>query len=176
MIKLSQAFLSLSAPSHQVLNQLDCVAQALDIEVEIVHIPTLIMITLSDGTISPNQTRFIRANGRISLSSLSQVHNVVREVSHDHLSCTTGTKMLTAIVEAKPIYNTYLRCFFAFLCSSIICGTAFGGSPIDLGLGGLCSAVLTLASLRGKDSVLDSVYECVVSASKFLLACAEGHV
>ncbi|KZP03350.1 hypothetical protein FIBSPDRAFT_769060 [Athelia psychrophila] len=163
LIKLSYAFLYLSAPSHQVLNQLDCVAQALEIEVEIVHVPTLIMITLSDGKISPNQTRFVRANGRISLTALSQVHNVVREVSHDNLSCTTGTEMLTAIVAAKPIYNTYLRCFFAFLCSSIICGTAFGGSPIDLGVGGLCSAVLTLASLRGKDSVLDSVYEITMA-------------
>ncbi|KZP32556.1 hypothetical protein FIBSPDRAFT_925058 [Athelia psychrophila] len=163
LIKLSYAFLYLSAPSHQVLNQLDCVAQALEIEVEIVHVPTLIMITLSDGKISPNQTRFVRANGRISLTALSQVHNVVREVSHDNLSCTTGTEMLTAIVAAKPIYNTYLRCFFAFLCSSIICGTAFGGSPIDLGVGGLCSAVLTLASLRGKDSVLDSVYDFILS-------------
>lgn len=163
MTKLSHAFLYLSAPSHQVLNQLDRVARALDVEVEIVHIPTLIMITLGDGKNAPNQTRFVRANGRVSLTALAKVHEVVRDVAHDKISCVTGTKMLNAIIMAKPIYTTYQRCFFSFVCASIICGTAFGGSPIELGFGGLCSAILTFSSLRGKDSVLDNVYEFVFS-------------
>lgn len=160
-MKLAYAFLYLSAPSHQVLEQLDRVAEALVIDVEIVHLPTLIILTLSDGNEGPSQMRFVRANGRMSLTALTQVHNIVREVTHDRLSCTTGTKMLAAVLEAEPIYTVYMRCFFSFMCSTIICATAFGGSPIDLGIGGLCSAMITLASLKGKDSVLDNVFECV---------------
>lgn len=174
LVNLAHALLYFAAPSHQILKQLDMVAGALGVEVEIVHVPTLIMMTLSDGNIAPKQTRFIRANGRIALSSLEQVHAIVREVSHDQVSCDTGSELLDEILSAKPIYNTYERCILSFLCASIICGTAFGGSPIELGFGGLCSAFLTFASLRGRNTVLDNVYECAPPSLSLSLCTNEA--
>ncbi|KAF7978484.1 hypothetical protein HWV62_45621 [Athelia sp. TMB] len=163
IVDLAQAFLKLAAPSHQIIKQLDVAARALDIGVEVVHIPTLIMLTLGDGHDAPKQTRFIRENGKIALSPLEQVHTTVRLVSHDEISCVRGSEMLKDIMRSKPIYNTWERCLLSFLSASIICGTAFGGSPIDLGLGGLCSATLTFASLRGKETVLDNVFEITMA-------------
>ncbi|KAF7979646.1 hypothetical protein HWV62_41615 [Athelia sp. TMB] len=169
IVDLAQAFLKLAAPSHQIIKQLDVAARALDIGVEVVHIPTLIMLTLGDGHDAPKQTRFIRENGKIALSPLEQVHTTVRLVSHDEISCVRGSEMLKDIMRSKPIYNTWERCLLSFLSASIICGTAFGGSPIDLGLGGLCSATLTFASLRGKETVLDNVFDLTIGSDFYFL-------
>jgi uncharacterized membrane protein YjjP (DUF1212 family) len=134
----------------------------LEARVAFVHIPSIIMVSLGDGGTKTMQTHFVRANSRIALSNLEQVHAITREVCRDKIACDTGTDLLDNVLEAKALYPLYLRCFYCFICGSIICATAFGGSIIDMWISGTCAAFLgylNLSPTTQQSSMIDNVYE-----------------
>src|SRR5882762_2417265 len=170
ILKLAKALLSYGAPSHRIESQLAMVSSILEARVSFVHIPSIIMVSLGDGGTKTMQTHFVRANSRIALSNLEQVHAITREVCRDKIACDIGTNLLVNVLEAKALYSLYLRCFYCFICGSIICATAFGGSIIDMWISGACAAFLgylNLSPTTQQSSMIDNVYECV-SSSIFL--------
>jgi uncharacterized membrane protein YjjP (DUF1212 family) len=161
ILKLAKALLTFGAPSHRIESQLTAVSEILDAHVAVMHIPSIIMVTLGDGGTKTMQTIFVRANGRIALTSLEKVHAITRDVCRDYIACDTGSVELEKVLNAPPLYPLYFRCFLAFICSSIICAVAFGGSVIDMWISGVCAAVLQYLGLYAgnKVSMLDNVYE-----------------
>jgi uncharacterized membrane protein YjjP (DUF1212 family) len=164
ILKLAKALLSYGAPSHRIESQLAMVSTILEARVSFVHIPSVIMVSLGDGGTKTMQTHFVRANSRIALSNLEQVHAITREVCRDKIACDTGTELLDNVLSAKALYPLYMRCFYCFICGSIICATAFGGSVIDMWISGTCAAFLGYLSLSPttqQSSMIDNVYEYV---------------
>jgi len=107
------------------------------------------------------RTHFVRAGGRIALTSLQKVHLIYRDVLHDKMGAEAGTEALRDILRAPPIYSLAVRCFLAFICASIICVLAFGGSIVDMGISGFCACVLQYLGLNAasKSSMYANVYE-----------------
>lgn len=153
--------MTFGAPSHRIESQLAAVSEILDAHVAVMHIPSIIMVTLGDGGTKTMQTVFVRANGRIALTSLEKVHNITRDVCRDYIACDTGTAELEKVLNAPPLYSLFFRCFLSFICSSIICAVAFGGSVVDMWISGVCAAALQYLGLYSgnKVSMLDNVYE-----------------
>ena len=115
---------------------------------------------MDSGTVI-QETRFVRAGGRIALTNLHRVHLVYRDVLHDKVGVKEGTDRLRKLLRARPIYPIWIRCIFAFICASIICTTAFGGSLLDMFIGGTGAAILQYLglSLASKSAMYANVYE-----------------
>ena len=115
---------------------------------------------MENGTVV-SEARFVRAGGRIALTNLHRVHLVYRDVLHDKVGVKEGTDRLRKLLRAKPIYPIYFRCVLAFICASIICTTAFGGSLLDMFLGGAGAAILQYLGLNvaSKSAMYANVYE-----------------
>ena len=158
---LAQALLSFGAPSHRIESQLDSAAEILQINVSFIHMPGLIIANLMDRGTMVSETRFVRACGRIALTALHRVHLVYRDVLHDKVGVREGTDRLRKLLRARPIYPIWIRCMFAFTCASIICTTAFGGSLLDMFVGGVGAAVLQFLGLNvaTKSAMYANVYE-----------------
>ena len=123
--------------------------------------PGLIIANLMDRGTSVSETRFVRANGRISLTNLHRVHLVYRDVLHDKVGVREGTDRLRKLLRARPIYPIWIRCLFAFICASIIRTTAFGGSLVDMFIGGAGASFLQFLGLKvaSKSAMYANVYE-----------------
>lgn len=106
------------------------------------------IVTIRNGSTASTRTYFVRAKGRIALSCLNQVHHVYRRVLHDKLSAEAGTDLIRDILEKPPVYNLGYRCFFAFICATILCVLSFGGSFLDMWISGCCAAVLQYLGLN----------------------------
>ena len=158
---LAKTLLALGSPSHRIQAQLESTSSKLQLQLEYMHLPNLIILSYMDSETHTNQTKFIRAGSRISLTPIHKVHLVYRDVLHGELSVVPATRMLRAILKANPIYPVWLRCLCAFLCSSIICSTAFGGSIIDMFISGLSASTLQYLNLQtgSKSSTHPNVYE-----------------
>lgn len=128
---------------------------------EFVHIPNIIIITIRNGDTRSTRTHFVRATGRIALSSLHSVHQIYRDVLHGGMSAEFGTKALRQLLRAPPIYSLVIRCTLAFICASIICVLAFGGSLLDMWVSGACACVLQYLGLNAanKSAMYANVYE-----------------
>ncbi|PCH33928.1 DUF1212-domain-containing protein [Wolfiporia cocos MD-104 SS10] len=178
VLKLAKALLSFGAPSHRIESQLDGASRILKLDARFVHFPNLIIVTFLDSDTRTSEVHFVRASGRVALTSLHKVHLVYREVLHDKLSASEGTEELNTILRSKPLYNIYLRCFLAFICASIICVLAFGGSLLDMFISGASASVLQYLGLRAaaKSSIYANVYEISVSIIVSFIARVLGSV
>lgn len=163
VLKLAQALLYFGAPSHRIESQLAAVSKILETEAAVVHIPSIIVITFGNVNSKTVKTHFIRATGKIALTALEQVNAINRDVCRDKIACDSGTFYLTQTMDKAPMYIKFWRCCFAFICSSIICVVAFGGSLVDVGISGICGFALQWLALRTQEggTMLDNVYECV---------------
>lgn len=161
ILVLAQSLLAFGAPSHRIESQLESAADILQISVGFVHMPNIIIANLMDQGTAVSETRFVRAGGRINLTSLHRVHLVYRDVLHDKVGVHEGTDRLRRLLRARPIYPIWIRCMFAFLCASIICTTAFGGSLLDMFIGGAGASALQFLGLRvaTKSAMYANVYE-----------------
>lgn len=176
ILVLAQSLLAFGAPSHRIESQLESAADILQISVGFVHMPNIIIANLMDQGTAVSETRFVRAGGRINLTSLHRVHLVYRDVLHDKVGVHEGTDRLRRLLRARPIYPIWIRCMFAFLCASIICTTAFGGSLLDMFIGGAGASALQFLGLRvaTKSAMYANVYEISVSIIVSFVARALG--
>jgi len=128
---------------------------------EFVHLPNIVIVSIRNSETQTTRTYFVRSRGRIALTSLQKVHEVYRDVLHDRMGSEAGTEALRQILRSPPIYSLGLRCFFAFLSASIICGLSFGGSIVDMWISGACACVLQYLGLNAanKSSMYANVYE-----------------
>lgn len=129
---------------------------------DFVHLPGVIIITIRNGqTTKSTQTYFVRAGGKVQLTSLHKVHLIYRDVLHDRMGAEAGTNALKQLLRRGPIYPLPVRCILAFICSAIICVLSFGGSIIDMWISGACACLLQYLGLNAakKSSTYANVYE-----------------
>jgi uncharacterized membrane protein YjjP (DUF1212 family) len=178
ILLLAKAFLTFGAPSHRVESQLFASADKLLIQASFAYIPGIIMVSFNDGETRTTELHFVRSSGRIALSALNNVHDVYRDVCDDRVAVPDGISTLDRILRAPPLYPLIARCGLAFVCASVICPLAFGGSFIDMWVSGTCACVLQYLGLQAaaKSSVYANVYEyvCILMSFGFhrVMTCA----
>ncbi|KAI9461023.1 hypothetical protein BJY52DRAFT_1211344 [Lactarius psammicola] len=165
VLLLAKAFLTFGAPSHRVETQLFAAADKLLIQASFAFIPGIIIVSFNDGETRTTELHFVRSSGRIALSALNSVHDVYRDVFDDRITVQDGISTLDRILRAPPLYPLIMRCGLAFVCASVICPLAFGGSFIDMWVSGTCACILQYLGLQAaaKSSVYANVYEISVS-------------
>lgn len=86
---------------------------------------------------------------------------IYREVLHGKMGAEAGTDALRQLLQTPPIYSLIFRCALAFVCASIICVLAFGGSVIDMWISGTIASVLQYLGLNAahKSAMYANVYE-----------------
>ena len=89
------------------------------------------------------------------------MHRIYRRVVHDELSARKATEELRRILQSKPIYGLWTRCFIAFWLSALICPLAFGGSFLDMFVAGFGALVLSSLQLTVvmKSTLYANVFE-----------------
>jgi len=175
ILKLAKALLSFGAPSHRIESQLAAASDILNAQAGRETFPCLFHWYLSASTrknlftyqtssllqyetetTRSTRTHFVRATGRIALTSLHQVHMIYRDVLHDKMGAEAGTEALRQLLQTPPIYYSLVfRCALAFVCASIICVLAFGGSIIDMWISGSCACVLQYLGLNCSEQKLN---------------------
>ncbi|KAL0951423.1 hypothetical protein HGRIS_008115 [Hohenbuehelia grisea] len=174
ILKLAYALLKYGAPSHRIESQLKAAAKILKTETEFVHLPNIIIVTIRNGDTKSSRTHFVRARGRVALTSLQRVHEVYRDVLHDQISASAGTAALKQLLREPPLYPLAVRCGLSFLCGVVICALSFGGSILDMWVSGLCASLLQYLGLNAanKSASYANVYE--ISVTIFVAFVARG--
>ncbi|GLB35987.1 putative threonine/serine exporter [Lyophyllum shimeji] len=165
ILKLAKALLSFGAPSHRIESQLKAASDILDAQAEFVHLPNIIIVSIRNGDTRSTRTHFVRATGRIALTSLHKVHMIYRDVLHDNMGTEEGTEALKTLLRSRPIYRLLTRCALAFVCGAIICVLSFGGSAVDMWISGACAFCLQYLGLNTvhKSAMYANVYEISVT-------------
>ncbi|KAI0003098.1 DUF1212-domain-containing protein [Russula compacta] len=172
IMKLARCLMAFGAPSHRIESQLVAVARILEVDAELIHLPNLIIVCFGDPETKTSETHFLRCSGRLALGNLHSVHQIYRRVVHDEMSARKATEELARILESKPIYGLWTRCFIAFWLSALICPLAFGGSFLDMFIAGFGALVLSALQLTVvmKSTLYANVFEITIGIFISLLA------
>jgi len=156
--------MTFGAPSHRLESQLIATAKVLSVPCQFIHFPGVVLASFDDPVTRTSETHIVKATTRLMLGRLHTVHKVYRSVVHSEIGVAEGTNHLRDLLKSKPVYSIPVRCMIAFLCASIICPLAFGGSIVDAsvaGTAGLCLAFLQLHAVR-KSVMFANIFEWVV--------------
>lgn len=163
LLKLTQALLTFGSPSYRIESQLLAASVILEVDAEFVYLPGVIIVVFHNRETKTTRLHTVRSSGRLALTYLHRVHDIYKDVLHNQVRVTTGTKAIDNLLHTKPLYPVFFRCMLAFMCASVICPLAFGGSFVDMWISGTCAAILQFLGLRTavKSALYAHVYECV---------------
>ncbi|KAH7105426.1 hypothetical protein BKA62DRAFT_812904 [Auriculariales sp. MPI-PUGE-AT-0066] len=138
------------APSHRLESQLAAAARVTAVEASFVHLPSLVIVSIGDGTGQNHrsETHFVKAAQGLSLGKLHDVHLIYRSVMHHDIGVAEGTRRLDALLTSAPLYGLRMRILIAFMCTFLICPLAFHGSLIDALVSGCGGAILCWLQLH----------------------------
>lgn len=163
ILMLTKALLHFGAPSHRIEEALARASTIVGVKGHFAYFPGLVVASLDNPDGATSAGHHIKANGHVALSTLHRIHMISSRVQHDKVSVTRGIEELKALLHAPPCYTKLQRCLFAFLCAACISPLEFGGSIVDMGVAGLCAALLQALKMwvASKNETFDTVFEYV---------------
>lgn len=159
-MKLARALMMFGAPSHRLEAQLQATAKVLDINVQVINLPNVMLISFGDPSTHTSETKFIKQGANLDLGKLLDAHLLYWRVTHDELGVAEASASLDVLMRQKPIYRGSVTVLIGGLCSAFITPVSFNGSFIDaciaFPLGGLLVFIQNLAS---KNELYSNVFE-----------------
>ncbi|KAL7410123.1 hypothetical protein BDY24DRAFT_355194 [Mrakia frigida] len=139
------------SPTHRLESQLESTARVLELDAHFFYLPSHLILCFNNPRKQTSETAFLRAVGSLDSAKLARVHAVNRDVLHDVISASEGSRLLKEITTSPPIHGLWTRVAIVGMCSFFAAPVAFDGSFIDMfasfilgSLMGLCQ--LTLAA------------------------------
>ncbi|CAK9779776.1 DUF1212-domain-containing protein [Cutaneotrichosporon oleaginosum] len=171
IMKLARALMMFGSPTHRLETQIQATARVLDISVQVVYLPNIVMISFADDSTHTSETKFMKQAGTVDLGKLLTTHNIYWAVVHDKMSVEDAGRELDRLMTTRPCYNAWQMILIAGFCSGIIVITSYFGSFLDAlmaaPLGMLLQAVQLIAL---KNDLFGGVFEIVIATVISFLA------
>ncbi|EIN10410.1 hypothetical protein PUNSTDRAFT_65201 [Punctularia strigosozonata HHB-11173 SS5] len=148
---LCNALFSFGAPQHRIEEQLMAAARILNVRMGVIQLPAIAWIAFPRQGGLDKSLHIIRCQEGLALGKLHQVHQISRRVMHDEIYASEGRRQIDVLLNSGPEYGLALGIFLQFWISAIICGLAFGGSFLDMWVGGFAGASMRFMQSRVQD-------------------------
>ncbi|WWC70587.1 uncharacterized protein I206_104538 [Kwoniella pini CBS 10737] len=166
VLKLAKALMRFGAPSHRIESQLQATALVLEIDAQFIHFPMIVIASFGDMDTRTSETHFVKVtDGGLELGKLHKVHNIYKNVVHDEMDASEGTKLIHKLMKSPQEYNLWQRMLLAFLCSGLIAPVGFGGSLIDGLASGALGILLSFMQLHvaSKSAMYSNIFEISIA-------------
>ncbi|KAF7358538.1 DUF1212-domain-containing protein [Mycena venus] len=173
ILKLTRALMMFGGPSHRLQAQIQSTGRVLDIQVNCMYLPDVVLISFDDSSTGTSNLKFIRQGSSLSLGKLNEVYELYWSVIHDEQSVSEASSTLDALMRKKQEYSWWQLVLMGGMCSASICSVGFNGSFIDslivFPLGALLVAI-QLLSIRNE--LYSNIFEITVATLFSFLSAA----
>ncbi|KAJ7745256.1 hypothetical protein B0H14DRAFT_3606534 [Mycena olivaceomarginata] len=164
ILKLARALMMFGGPSHRLQAQIQSTGRVLDIQVNCMYLPDVVLISFDDSSTGTSNLKFIRQGSSLCLGKLNEVYELYWSVIHDEQSVFEASSTLDALMRGKQEYTWWRLVLIGGFCSMSICSVSFNGSFIDslivFPLGALLVAI-QLLSIRNE--LYSNIFEITVA-------------
>ncbi|KAJ7629176.1 DUF1212-domain-containing protein [Mycena polygramma] len=164
ILKLTRALMMFGGPSHRLQAQIQATGRVLDIQVNCMYLPDVVLISFDDSSTGTSNLKFIRQGSALELGKLNETYALYWSVIHDEQSVSEASSTLDALMRKKQEYTRWQLVLTGGMCSASICSVGFNGSFIDslivFPLGALLVAI-QLLSVRNE--LYSNVFEITVA-------------
>lgn len=176
--KLCKALMMYGAPTHRLEEYLTMSARVLEIEAQFLYMPGCMIVAFDDSSVHTSEVKLVRTSQGVDLGKLRDVHEIYKEVVHDHIGVEEATPRLEAIMGRKEKFRRWLRVGFYGLASATVGPFAFQARFIDLPFCFLLGCIigwLQLIVAPGND-LISNVFEIGASVITSFAARALGSI
>lgn len=164
LLKLARALMMFGSPTHRLETQIEATARVLEMHVQVVHLPSTMLISFGDNATHTSETKFLKQSMRLDLGKLHAMHRVYWNVVHDRCRVEDASTDLDTLMLSRPAYARWQIVIISMMCSAFIAVPAFNASFIDAltcaALGGILALVQLLADVN---DMFSNVFEIVVA-------------
>ncbi|KAF7320954.1 hypothetical protein HMN09_00182100 [Mycena chlorophos] len=173
ILKLARALMMFGAPSHRLQTQIQQTGRVLDIQVNCMYLPDVILISFDDSSTGTSNLKFIRQGSALNLAKLIEVYELYWNVIHDDISVSEASAALDALMRKQQEYAWWQLIFMGGMCSASICSVGFNGSFVDsLAVFPLGALLVAIQLLSVRNELYSNVFEITVATLFSFVAAA----
>ncbi|KAF7307719.1 hypothetical protein MKEN_01132000 [Mycena kentingensis (nom. inval.)] len=164
ILKLARCLMMFGAPSHRLQTQIQSTGRVLDIQVNCMYLPDVIIISFDDSSTGTSNLKFIRQGSALNLAKLVELYQIYWSVIHDELSVSEASGTLDTLMRKRQEYSWWQSILIGGMCSATICSVSFNGSFIDsLVVFPLGALLVGIQLLSVRNELYSNVFEITIA-------------
>ncbi|KAG0330012.1 hypothetical protein BG004_002203 [Podila humilis] len=178
ILRLAKSLIKYGAPSHRLEDAIDHSARHLEINLQCVYLPNVMIVAFTDFETHTSETHLLKCAADLDMYKCALVHQVHKMVTHESMPVEEAIMKLEAINserDANPRWATILAYAMAGFCTAPM---FFNGSWVDAGVsflvGGAVGLMVWLAEKVPSYSHICEITMSVVVA--FVAEALNGHM
>ncbi|KAG0227129.1 hypothetical protein BGW42_003145 [Actinomortierella wolfii] len=173
ILRLARAMIRYGAPSHRLEDAIDSSARTLEINLQCVYLPNVMVIAFTDYETHTSETHLLKVSAGLDMYRFAQVHQVLKMVTHSVMSVEEAIMKLDAINTEKDIHPRWLNILAYATASFSTASMFYKGGWVDAGVSVLMGTAVGLMTwLSEKVPSYSNI--CEVTMSVVVAFIAEG--
>ncbi|KAG0334117.1 hypothetical protein BG000_008613 [Podila horticola] len=144
ILRLAKSMIKYGAPSHRLEDAIDYSARHLELNLQCVYLPNVMIVAFTDYETHTSETHLLKIAADLDMYKCALVHQVHKMVTHESMPVEEAIMKLEAINSEKdtnPRWATILAYATAGFCTAPM---FFNGSWVDAGVGFLLGGAVGL--------------------------------
>ncbi|KAF9138025.1 hypothetical protein BGX30_009663 [Mortierella sp. GBA39] len=178
VLRLARAMIRYGAPSHRLEDAVDHTAKTLELNLQCVYMPNVMIIAFTDYETHTSETHLLKVSAGLDMYKFAQVHQISKMVTHSAMPVEEAIMKLDAINTEKDLWPRWLVILSYALASFCTAPMFFKGNWIDAGVSFLMGATVGMMSWLS-EKVPSYAHICEITMSVVVAFVAEalhGHV
>lgn len=134
VLRLARAMIKYGAPSHRLEDAVDHTARTLELNLQCVYLPNVMVVAFTDYETHTSETHLLKVSAGLDMYKFAQVHQVLKMVTHASMPVEEAIMKLDAINTEKDIWPRWANILCYALASFCTAPMFFKGGWIDAGV------------------------------------------
>ncbi|KAG0240777.1 hypothetical protein BGX31_001665 [Mortierella sp. GBA43] len=176
ILRLAKSMIKYGAPSHRLEDAIDHSARTLEINLQCVYLPNMMIVAFTDYETHTSETHLLKVSAGLDMYKCALVHQVHKMVTHSSMPVEEAIMKLDAINAEKDANSRWMTVLAYAVASFCTASMFFKGSWIDAGVSFLMGgAVGLLVWLSEKVPSYAHICEITMSVVVAFVAEALSH-
>ncbi|ORY88403.1 hypothetical protein BCR35DRAFT_301518 [Leucosporidium creatinivorum] len=173
ILKLARSFMMYGSPTHRLEAQIQATARVLELELQCVYLPGMMLISFGDSQTHTSDIKFLKQAQGLDLGKMESSFGVYNKVIRDKVSVTDAAVNLDDLFLAPPKYTLWQDMLIGGLASASVIPSGYKGSFIDCLVAIPLGAFLIYAQrIASRNDMYSSVFEIMITCFNAIVAAA----
>ncbi|KAG0239702.1 hypothetical protein BGX31_002553 [Mortierella sp. GBA43] len=173
VLRLARAMIKFGAPSHRLEDAIDHTAKTLELNLQCVYMPNVMIIAFTDYETHTSETHLLKCSAGLNMYKFAQVHQILKMVTHSSMPVEEAIMRLDAINTERDLWPRWAIILSYALASFCTATMFYKGNWVDAGVAVLIGILVGLMSWLS-EKVPSYAHICEVTMSVVVAFIAEA--
>ncbi|KAF9366760.1 hypothetical protein BGX34_008718 [Mortierella sp. NVP85] len=173
VLRLARAMIRFGAPSHRLEDAIDHTAKTLELNLQCVYLPNVMIVAFTDYETHTSETHLLKCSAGLNMYKFAQVHQILKLVTHSSMPVEEAIMKLDAINTEKDLWPRWAIILSYALASFCTATMFYKGNWVDAGVAMMIGTLVGLMSWLS-EKVPSYAHICEVTMSVVVAFIAEA--